>query len=151
MACRMTPSHLRVTPASSVVAAIVNGAAELRASTEVLHALRLLAIAPALPRTDEELARSIGTLPNRLRYLFRKDLGLTVACVRRWARLIRASYLRDQGVRRVEIGVIIGVDERTLARDARALVELTFEHAAKVSPEALAQELVGRYKSSCRR
>jgi hypothetical protein len=113
------------------------------AFAESRKAVSLIFEGDTFPRTAAELAAAAGCRLKHLRTCMKEDLGQTPHDLLRWNILIRATALWTHGMREPELSFGLGVANTTLARDAHALVGLTFGEAAQLGAQVIATRLIG--------
>jgi hypothetical protein len=110
---------------------------------ETEFAINVVFFADERARTDQQVAERVRAPVRHLRRCVQRDLGFSLAHLRRIARLIRSLEQCRKGMTPLEVADLFGVDEKTLQRNARNLLGLSLSDAREAGIETLSTRLLG--------
>lgn len=102
------------------------------------------------PKSDCELSQFIGQSLKHVRGVVKRELGEGLHALIRWNILIAGVELWARQVREPELSTLLAVSSTTLARNARALLGVTFGQAAVLGPDRVAAMLLQRISGDVR-
>lgn len=124
------------------VARALKALSRSREAIELIDALFGWRASEEMLSCDAVFASRCGCSVTRLRYCCRKEFGMSLFEVRRWARLLLATELRSQGATEYEVMSRTNCDKAQLDRDRKRLVRARNGSTGGASPARVADALL---------